>query len=151
MTLGNNVINGVGGRARACEVVRRGCSPSLGCADRDTNVHRPLPGPSDLPDGQAPFRGWHPRLGVAATLLTYTVAAPSSKTTNVTSTLPPPPNTPPPSNTVPPPALKDCAAAQLVVMPARARAGQLFLLGVPANALPGVERQITTDGPAGVS
>jgi len=36
-----------------------------------------------------------PRLGVAATLLTYTVAAPSSKTTNVTSTLPPPPNTPP--------------------------------------------------------
>jgi len=51
---------------------------------------------------------------------------------------------------VPPPALKDCAATQLAVMTARARAGQLFLLGVPANALGGVEQQITADGPAGV-
>jgi len=80
-------------------------------------VRRPLPDPSNLHDGQASFRGWCPRLRVAATLLTYTVAAtasggsgngapaaapstsavtaPSSKTTNVTSTLPPPPNTPP--------------------------------------------------------
>jgi len=35
-------------------------------------------------------------------------------------------------------------------MTARARAGQLFLLGVPANALGGVEQQIIADGPAGV-
>ncbi len=42
------------------------------------------------------------------------------------------------------------AATLLSCMTARARAGQLFLLGVPANALGGVEQQITADGPAGV-
>jgi len=154
-------------------VSRRGkasrLTPTPGGDDQDTKGHHLVPDLADPADGRVAFRGRCPRLRVAATLLscmvaatacggsggsahgappaapaTSAVTAPSSSAPHVPSSLPPPPSVPPP------PAPPDCAATQLAVMPARARAGQLFLLGVPANALPGVEQQITADGPAGV-
>jgi len=157
-------------------VSRRGrasrLTSTLGGDGRDTEVHHLVPDLADPfhPwDGRVPCRGRCFRLRVAVILLSCTVAAtacggsghgapaaapatsaviaPSSSAPHVPSSMPPPPSVPPPPA---PPAPPDCAAAQLAVMPARARAGQLFLLGVPANALGGVEQQVTADGPAGV-
>jgi beta-N-acetylhexosaminidase len=66
---------------------------------------------------------------------------------------PAPPPAPEPSASAPPsarPSGGDCVHGQLDAMPARTRAGQLFLLGMPADGATSVRAAISANAPGGV-